>query len=316
MTTAGVRMPEPRTGAPAPAARPPRPRRPAARRGGPRRRSSVTLTLLMLVMLVYAVVPLLWLVINATKSNATLYTSPGLWFGDDFALADNIAQVFTYQDGVYARWLANTVLYAGVGAVGATILAAMGGYALAKFDFPGKRLMIAVVISGVAVPLTALAVPTFLLFSQVGLVNTPFAVIIPALVSPFGLYLMRIFAADAVPDSLLEAARIDGAGELRIFWTVALRLMAPGMVTVLLFALVATWNNYFLPLIVLNDPRWYPLTVGLNQWNSQIGSSSGGQAVYNIVITGSLVAIVPLVIAFFFLQRYWQSGLAAGSVKQ
>ncbi|MFC7326176.1 carbohydrate ABC transporter permease [Marinactinospora rubrisoli] len=283
---------------------------------GRRSRSSLPLTLVMAVMLGYAVVPLLWLVISATKTNAGLFTSPGLWFADDVALWDNIVQTFSYQDGVYTRWLLNTMLYAGVGAGGATVLAAMGGYALAKFDFPGRRLMAAVVIGGAAVPLTALAVPTFLLFSRLGLVNTPWAVIIPALVSPFGLYLMRIFAAEAVPDSLLEAARIDGAGELRIFLTVALRLLAPGAVTVLLFTLVATWNNYFLPLIMINDPRWYPLTVGLNQWNSQIGSSSGGEAVYNIMLTGSLLAVVPLVVAFLLLQRYWQSGLAAGSVKQ
>jgi multiple sugar transport system permease protein len=151
----------------------------------------------------------------------------------------------------------------------------------------------------------------------VQLVDTPFAVIIPSLASPFGLYLMWIYTAAAVPDELLEAARIDGAGEVRIFWSVAMRLLAPGFVTVLLFQLVHVWNNYFLPLIVLNDPAWYPLTVGLKQWNEQAyGGGGGSVAVLNLVITGSLLAIIPLIAVFLVLQRYWQSGLAMGGVKQ
>ncbi|MBG0818863.1 carbohydrate ABC transporter permease [Planomonospora sp. ID82291] len=276
----------------------------------------VALTVPMLAMLLYCLLPLVWLLVNATKSNAGLLESPGLWFADDFALFDNVREVFAYQDGVYGRWFLNTLLYAVLGAGGATAIAAMGGYALAVYDFPGGRVLFAVVLGAITVPTTALAVPTFLLFTKLGLVNTPWAVLIPALASPFGLYLMRVYAADAVPVSMLEAARLDGAGELRIFLGIALRLLRPGLVTVLLFTLVATWNNYFLPLIVLSEPEWYPLTVGLNQWNSQLGSAAGGQAVYNLVITGSLVAIVPLVAAFLLLQRHWRSGLSAGAVKQ
>ena len=115
------------------------------------------------------------------------------------------------------------------------------------------------------IPLTALAIPTYLLFSSAGLTNTPWAVILPSLVSPFSVFLMRVYAADAVPDSLIEAARVDGAGEFRIFWQVGIRLLGPGIVTVMLFTLVATWNNYFLPLIMLNSGELYPLTVGLAQ---------------------------------------------------
>ncbi|MFD1050974.1 carbohydrate ABC transporter permease, partial [Kibdelosporangium lantanae] len=189
------------------------------------------------------------------------------------------------------------------------------GYGLAKYRFPGRRAVFAVILGAIAIPGTALAVPTFLLFSKLGLTNTPWAIIIPSLVSPFGLYLIWIYATDAVPDELLEAARIDGAGEVRIFLTVVLRLLAPGIVTVGLFAVVSTWNNYFLPLIMLSDPKWYPLTVGLNQWSAQ-AIGAGAEPVYHLVVTGSLLTIVPLVIAFLLLQRFWQSGLSAGSVKQ
>ncbi len=170
-------------------------------------------------------------------------------------------------------------------------------------------------IGAVAVPGTALAVPTFLMFSSLGLTNTPWAVIIPSLVSPFGLYLMWTFAGDAVPNEILESARVDGAREFQTFFRISLPLLAPGIVTVLLFTVVATWNNYFLPLIMLKDPGWYPLTLGLSAWNAQ-ATTAGGEAIFNLVITGSLLTIVPLIVAFLLLQRYWQSGLAAGSVKE
>ena len=293
----------------------PRLRAPRKRTAGRRPRRSVLLTVLTGLVLLYSLVPLAWLVISATKTQEGLARSFGLWFSGDFALWDNIRETFTYNDGVFVRWLLNTLLYVVLGADGATLLAILGGYALAKFTFPGKRAAFAVVIVAAAAPGTSLAVPTFLMFSKMGLTDTPWAVIIPSLISPFGLYLMWVFATEAVPEELLEAARIDGASEVRTFFQVVLPLLAPGIVTVLLFTMVATWNNYFLPLIMLKDPDWYPLTVGLNSWNLQ-AATAGGQAVFNLVITGSLITIVPLIAAFLLLQKYWQSGLAAGSVKE
>ena len=153
------------------------------------------------------------------------------------------------------------------------------------------------------------------MFSKMGLTNTPWAVIIPSLISPFGLYLMWTFAAQAVPTEMLEAARVDGAGEFRTLFRLSVPLLMPGIITTLLFTMVATMNNYFLPLIMLKNPDWYPLTVGLNSWNAQ-AATAGGEAVFNLVITGSLITVVLLLAAFLSLQRYWQSGLAAGSVKE
>ena len=286
---------------------------PTARR---KRRGSVTLTVLTALMALYALVPLAWLLINATKTQEGLFSSFGLWFDDGpFALWGNLRETFTYDDGIFLRWLGNTLLYVVLGAGGATFLALLGGYGLAKFDFFGKRAVFAIVIGAVAVPPTALAVPTFLMFSKMGLTNTPWAVIIPSLISPFGLYLMWTFAAQAIPTEMLEAARVDGASEMRTLFRISVPLLAPGIVTTLLFTMVSTMNNYFLPLIMLKDPDWYPLTVGLNAWNAQ-AATAGGQAVFNLVITGSLVTIVLLLAAFLSLQRYWQSGLAAGSVKE
>jgi multiple sugar transport system permease protein len=280
---------------------------PSARRGFSvtRPRKSVAMTALMIVFLIYALVPIAWLLINATKTQADLFSSFGLSFGDSFALWDNIRSTFTYQDGIFLRWLGNTLLYVVVGAGGATLLATLAGYALAKFRFPGRGAYFAVVLGAVAVPGTALAVPTFLLFSQIGLTDTPWAIII----------LIWVYTIDSVPTEILEAARLDGASEMRTFWTISSKLLTPGIVTVALFSIVATWNNYFLPLIMLSDPDWYPLTVGLNQWNAQAQGVSA-EPIFNLVITGSLVTIVPIVAIFIFLQRFWQSGLSAGSVKQ
>jgi multiple sugar transport system permease protein len=271
-------------------------------------------TLFMLAFIIYFLMPLWWLFVASTKSLDNLFDSFGLWFSG-FNLTDNISDVFTKDDGVYWKWLRNTMVYSVVSAVGAALLAAMAGYGFAKFDFRGKNLMFWFVLGSVMVPTTALAIPTYLLFSKIGLTNNPLSIILPSLVSPFGIYLMRIYAEGSVPSELMEAARIDGAGEFRIFRQIAFRLLAPGFVTVLLFNFVATWNNYFLPLVMLSEPRWYPLTVGLAQWNSQATAGGGATSAFNVVICGALISVVPLIIAFIFLQRYWQSGLAAGSVK-
>jgi len=296
-------------------ARAARPGRPTRRRSSLRPRKSVAFTLMMSILVIYSLLPLAWLVINATKTQAGLFSSFGLSFGDEFVLFQNIWETLTYRDGIFLRWFGNTLLYVVLGAGGATLLATLAGYGLAKFRFAGRRAIFAVVLGAIAVPGTALAVPTFLMFSQLGLTNTPWAIIIPSLISPFGLYLIWVYAVDSVPTEILEAARMDGAGEFRTFFTISIRLLAPGIVTVLLFTVVATWNNYFLPLIMLSDPTWYPLTVGLNQWSAQATGVSA-QPIYNLVITGSLLTIIPIIVAFLLLQRFWQSGLSAGSVKQ
>jgi multiple sugar transport system permease protein len=261
-------------------------------------------TLFMLAFLVYFLMPLTWLLISSTKSLDDLFGSFGLWFSG-FHFFDNIQQTFHQDGGIYWTWIRNTIVYSVVSASGAALLAAGAGYGFAKFQFKGKNLLFWIVLGSVMVPTTALAIPTYLLFSKIGLTNSPFSIILPSLVSPFGIYLMRIYAESAVPTDLMEAARIDGAGEFRIFRQIAFRLLAPGFVTVLLFTFVATWNNYFLPLVMLSEPRWYPLTVGLAQWNAQATAGGGATSAFNIVIMGSLLSIIPLIIAFIFLQRYW-----------
>jgi multiple sugar transport system permease protein len=272
--------------------------------------------LLLLALICYFLVPVWWLVVASTKDAQGLFSGSGaLWF-HGFHLFGNLEDLFTYNNGEYLRWLGNSALYAATGGLGATVVSVLAGYGFAKFSFRGRNAVFALVLGSVMVPLTALVIPTFVLMSNVGLTDTIWAVILPSLLSPFAVYLMRVYAAASVPDELLDAARIDGAGELRTFVRVALPLMRPGVITVLLLSVVATWNNYFLPLTMLSDSKLYPLTVGIGLW-SQLASSNngGGTSVWGLIITGSLVSIIPLVVAFLTLQRYWQGGLAVGSLK-
>jgi multiple sugar transport system permease protein len=264
---------------------------------------------------VYFLFPIYWLVISSFKSSSELFSTSGFLPGSHFALFSNLAHLFTYDGSVYLYWIGDTVLYALVGGGAATLLAAMAGYSFAKYHFPGRGLMFAIIIGGVLVPVTALALPLYLMFHDLSLVNTVWSVLLPSMVSPFGVYLARIYANRGVSDELLDAARVDGAGELTIFARVGFRLMAPALVTIFLFQFVAVWNNFFLPLIMLTNNHLYPISLGLYGWDSQTQYAGAPSFLYSVVITGALIAIIPLVIAFTLLQRYWSGGLALGSVK-
>ena len=284
----------------------------------PRTPGRVPLNIVLGLLMVYFLIPFWWLIVNSSKSSAGLFGGgSSLWFADDINYVQNFIDLFTYGGGIYARWLANSALYALVGGIGATALAVLAGYGLAKYSFAGKRFSFAILLGAVMVPTTALVIPTFVLFAQVGWTNTIWAVIFPTLLNPFGVYLMNVYARDAVPDELLDAARVDGAGEFRTFFTVALPLLRPAIVTVLLLSIVSCWNNYFLPLVMLSDNRLFPVTVGIGLWQSTASTygAAGGQSLWSIIVLGALVSVIPLIIAFLTLQRYWRGGLAIGSLK-
>lgn len=286
----------------------------AVRAGGPKPRH-IGSHVFLIILAIYCVVPLWWLLVASTKSTSSLFGSSPLWFDHPADFIDNIKGLFTHQGGIYWRWLGNSFLYAITGGLGATIMAVLAGYGFAKYRFKGRGFVFGVVLGSVMVPLTALVVPTFVLLSRYGIINTPWAVILPSMLSPFGVYLMRVYTQDAVPDEMLEAARIDGAGELRTFFKVALPMLKPAVVTVLLLSVVATWNNFFLPLAVLTDTQLLPVTVGLNSWTALSNAGAGGEQVWNLITSGAFISVVPLLLSFLLLQRYWQGGLSVGSVK-
>lgn len=276
---------------------------------------SNTVNVLMLLGIAYFLTPILWVVINSTKSKPDLFSTFSLWFGNSFHLFTNLHELATQDGGVYIRWVGNTAFYSISSALGATLISAMAGYALARFKFRGSHMLESLIMGMIMVPATALVMPLYLLFSKINLTDTIWSVILPSVLSPFGAFLIRVYVAESVPDELLQAARIDRAGEFRIFWQIVLPMMRPALVTVFLFSLVASWNNFFLPLVMLSENRLYPLTVGLTGWFSQASQESGNSVLFNLVIIGALVAIIPLIIAFLFLQRYWQGGINAGSLK-
>lgn len=267
---------------------------------------------LMAVSAVYFLAPVWWLLVSATKTNSGLFAGNGFWFAH-LSLFGNLRTVFAEQGGIFWRWLLNTAIYAVLGAGLGTLLSALAGYALAKFAFRGREVVFGVVLAAVLVPQPLLAIPLYLLFSPIHLVNTYWSVLIPSMVSPFGVYLARIYAGPAVPAELLEAARLDGAGETRIFFRIALRVMSPALVTIYLFQFVGVWSNYLLPALMLSNEKLQPVTVGIVGWQAERGIGNAVPA--NIVITAAAVCVVPLVVLFLSLQRFWRSGLVTGSVK-
>ncbi|NGN66399.1 carbohydrate ABC transporter permease [Streptomyces sp. A7024] len=267
--------------------------------------------LLVGVSVLYALLPLLWLLLASTVNTEALFASK--FFGlSDFALVDNIRALLDEGGGVYLRWYGNSLLYAVGGAAVGALLSTAAGYAFDKYEFTGKQQLFALVLVSVMVPATVLALPMYLLASGIGAANTLWSVLIPVLFNPFGVYLARMFSTAYVPNEVLEAARVDGANELRSFFSVGLRMLAPGYVTIFLFQLTTIWNNFFLPLVMLSDEDLYPLSLGLYSWNA---TASINPDYYPLMVIGSLLALLPLVIAFLLLQRYWRSGLTAGSVK-
>jgi len=261
----------------------------------------------------YCILPATWILAAMTKDNSQIFTTFGLWFAFPIHLFENIAGLFAYRDGIFVQWFGNSLVYAVSISIATTLICALGGYAFAKYDFPAKNLLFNLIIATVTVPSTALVLPLFLMLNKLSLLNTMWGVILPSMVNPFGLYLMRIFWESAFPTELLEAARLDGAGEIRIFWGIGMPLMLSGLVTVALLSFVGAWNNFFLPLVVLSDDHLFPLTLGLNVWNSVSHAAGGGKPVYNLIALGSLISVLPLLAAFILLGRYWRRGLTAGA---
>ncbi|MER5437947.1 carbohydrate ABC transporter permease [Streptomyces sp. NPDC002790] len=277
----------------------------------PRTLGRATVNVVVAISVLYTLLPVLWLVLASTKSRDALFSSNILSFSD-FSLVQNLKDLFAMDGGLYSRWYGNSLLYAVAGAAIGALISVACGYAFDKYHFRHKEKLFGLVLAAVMVPQTVLALPLYLIASATGVVNTFWSVFIPVLFNPFGVYLGRIFAQGYVPNEVLEAARVDGASELATYFKVALRMLGPGLVTVFLFQLTTIWNNFFLPMVMLSDQDLYPVSLGLFQWNSQATVSP---EYYPVVIMGSLLAVLPLVLAFIFLQRFWKSGLTAGSVK-
>ncbi|MDT0265158.1 carbohydrate ABC transporter permease [Streptomyces sp. DSM 44915] len=296
--------------APTTAPRAPRTTAPKAPRPAPRRRIALLPSAALLLGALYCLLPVAWVVVAATKAGDELFST--FTFAPGTGLLENLGDLNAYRDGIYWRWMLNSLLYAGLGALLSCAVSALAGYALAIYRFPGREAFFNVLLAGVLMPPVILAVPTYLLLAEANLTDSHLAVLLPVLLSPYGIYLARIYAAAAVPNDVVEAARMDGSGEWRIFRAVALPMMLPGLVTIFLFQFVAIWNNFLLPYIMLSDDEKFPITLGLF---TLLNQGSNTPALYTLVITGALLAVLPLIALFLFIQRFWSLDLLSGAVK-
>ncbi|MEV3854757.1 carbohydrate ABC transporter permease [Streptomyces sp. NPDC050095] len=300
MSTLAVRKEAPATGT-----------TPGTAQGPPlRHRIALAPTAVLVLGALYCLLPVAWVVIASTKSGSELFSTFTFWPGSGFT--DNVKDLSAYRDGIYWKWMANSALYAGLGALLSTVVSALSGYALAVYRFRGRESIFNVLMAGVLMPPVILAVPQYLLLAKADLTDSYASVLLPLILSPYGIYLARIYAAAAVPPDVVEAGRMDGAGEWRIFTRVALPMMVPGLVTVFLFQFVAVWNNFLLPYIMLSDDEKFPITLGLFTLLEQ---GANTPALYTLVITGALLAIVPLIALFLVIQRFWSLDLLSGAVK-
>ena len=278
----------------------------------PRRPGGRLATTVLLLGAAYAILPSFWVFCASTKTRAELFSTFTLLPSFHGGFTQNLRGLVDYRGGRFYEWALNSLLYAGVGTIASVAVSALAGYGLAKYRFIGRSVMFNTLLAGVLIPGITLAIPQYLLLAKLGLAGSYWSVLLPSILSPYGIYLCRIYADAAVSDELLEAGRIDGAGEWRMFRSIALPVMIPGLVTVFLVQFVASWNNFLLPFIMLSDDRKFPITVGLF---SMLHQGANQPALYSLVIMGVFLSIIPLIALFLVLQRFWQSDLLSGAVK-
>lgn len=282
---------------------------------GLRRRTVNLVTLACAVFAVFTLIPIWWIFVSSTKTPPNFNSTFGFWFSHPFVLFSNLRQVFSNkEDGSFLQWLGNTAIYAGAGGLGATVLSAMAGYGFARFSFRGKNLLFLFAMAALLIPIAAFAVPLYLVYAKIHMDSTMPGIFIPFMVSPVSVYLMRVYVGGSVPRELMDAARIDGAGEAKIFLRVAVPLMVPALVTVFMLNVVSSWNNYFLPFIVNNNAKLNTLTQGLALWMNHTNIAGTSEDFTVLTIAAGMMAITPLIIMFLVLQRYWRGGLLLGGL--
>lgn len=266
-------------------------------------------------MAVYFAMPLIWMLISMTKGQYGMLSTPMFEFPKHWSLLANMKLISSVGHGIYWRWYLNSVLYSLVVALLATLLSSMIGYAVSKFRFSGNQVIQWVILASLMIPGAASVIPIFILEKSMNLIDTYVGVILPQIVNPFGAYFMITYIREAMPAELIEAARVDGASEVRIFFSIAVSVIRPGLITLFLIAFVGSWNNFFLPLLLLTNQKLFPLTLGLNDWLSTSQSQGVHLPIYPLMVTGSVISILPLLILFPFLQRYIAAGLTQGGIK-
>ena len=256
--------------------------------------------------LVVVVIPFIWMVISSFKPEAEVRSVPPTWWPETVT-TDNYQQLFTQLD--FPTFFMNSAIVAVSVAAGNMVFCAMLGYALAKLHFPGKRVVFGLVLGTLMIPGVVTFIPLFVLATNIGLANSLPGMILPFLAGPFGVFLMRQYIL-ALPDELIQAARVDGAGELRIFFSVILPLCGPAVATLGVLTFLTSWNNFLWPLVIATDESKYTLPVALALY--AVGQNA---TKYGLLLAGSVVVVLPVLVVFLVLQRQIMQGIAMTGIK-
>jgi multiple sugar transport system permease protein len=298
-----------------------------SRRSGVARVSAAQVTgrtfvaLVVTVFTLFFIIPIVWLLFATTKSEQQLVGNNPFSVGSLQGLADNWNSLVNFQTGAIATWLGNSAFYA-VAALAITLIVSIpAGYALALTDFKLRRALLVVTLVVMLIPNTALVLPIFLEVNTVGLIGSPFSVILPFSFFPFGVYLAYIYFSTSIPRDLLAAARIDGCTELGVFLRIALPLATPVVALVAFFSFVQNWNNYFLPFVMLPSSDQYPIQVGLTSLLAStpaFNPSALGTSPIELpaLALATLISVAPVILVFLFSQRFLVTGMTAGSTKE
>lgn len=280
----------------------------------------VSRNLLFTAVILFFGIPIIWLLLAPTKTNNGLQYQSPLSFGSFGQVSEAALNLFGYDGGIIWVWAANSLWYTSLSLAVALLVCVPAGYALAKFRFRGQKTLLFITLLTMIVPAAALILPLYLEMSAASLTNTPWSVILPHMFYPFGVYLIYLFAKTSVPDSIIEAARIDGCSELGIMMRIFVPLAWPAIAMVAFFAFAAAWNSFFLPFIMLNDQALATLQTGLQILVSSTGAIGGGnQSNLPIhapeVALAAIVSILPILMVFLFAQRFLVAGQTAGAEK-
>ncbi|WEH20088.1 carbohydrate ABC transporter permease [Streptomyces sp. VNUA24] len=274
----------------------------------------------LVVFTVFFVLPVLWLLLAATKTDHQLVHGNPLSFGSWHTLKANWHALDSFQDGAILTWLGNSALYAGVSLVITLCVAVPAGYALAMTEFRGRHILLVSTLVVMLMPNATLVVPLFLEINAVHLIGTMWSIILPYSFYPFGVYLTYIYFTTAVPKDLLAAARMDGCSEFGVFRHIALPLATPVVALVGFFSFVANWTNYFLPYVMLPESDQMPVQVGVGTLLSSVPSFNptvGSLAIERPQLAlATLLAITPVLVVFLFSQRFLVTGMLAGATKE
>lgn len=251
--------------------------------------------------------PFLWVISGSLRSLDEIRSDPGAWLPTDVTF-DNFVRLFSTEG--FGRFMVNSIVVAALVVVSSIVTASAAGYALAKLDFAGKRIAFGAVMAALMVPLTAVFVPQFVITVDLGLADTLAGIALPGMALPLSVFIMRQYAM-SVPDELLEAARIDGAGEFRIFFRIFLPLALPAVATITIMSFLTSWNNFIWPLIVAQSMSSYTLPVGL----AATSQAAAHVTDYGLMLAGAIVVMLPVLVLFLFLQRYFVQGISGTGMR-